>query len=157
MPPKYLFDISGIDLDRILHDQGAIRQCNPQRGDMEHLNAVVYVDPSHDRLIGFKDVTSEEFWVHSHVPGRPLLPGVLMIEAAAQAASFYMRKYLGWNGFVGFNGVESCKFRQQVVPPCRMYLLAQKAWDRHRRFCCDVQGIVAGNLVFETQIIGSQF
>ncbi|HEX2971624.1 MAG TPA: hypothetical protein VHP11_04795 [Tepidisphaeraceae bacterium] len=157
MPPKLLFDIAGIDLKTVLFGPEEIRHYNPQRGDMEQINGLVYIDTVAHRFIAFKDVRADEFWVPGHVPGRPLMPGVLMIEAAAQAASFYMRKYVGWDGFIGFNGVESCKFRQQVLPGCRLYILTEKAWDRHKRFCCNCQGIVDGNIAFETTIIGSQF
>ena len=156
MPPKFLFDISGIDLNTVVYGQEVIRECNPQRGDMEQLDGIVYMDTSTERLIAYKDVRSDEFWVPGHIPGRPLLPGVLMIEAAAQAASFYMRKGMGWSGFVGFGAVDECKFRQPVAPGCRLYILAQKTWERHFRFSCNIQGIVEGNLVFETSLVGTK-
>ena len=156
MPPAYLFDISGIDLDHVLHDQEAVRRSNPQRGDMEHLNAIVYCDGGSGRIIGYKDVRADEFWVAGHIPGRPLLPGVIMIEAAAQLASFYTRVVQGWPGFIGFGSVEECKFRLPVSPGCRLYLIGQKQWERHRRLCCKVQGVVNSQIVFECCIVGSQ-
>jgi len=96
MPPPFLYDISGIDLDQIVYDQEAIRKANPQRGPMEHLNAIVYAKPELGQIIGCKDVRADEFWVQHHIPGRPLLPGVLMIEAGAQLASFYTRTFENW-------------------------------------------------------------
>src|SRR3954470_6288579 len=140
MPPQFVFDVSQIDLNRVVYDQEAIRAANPQRADMEMLNAIVYAEPSLGRIVGYKDVRSDEFWVPGHIPGRPLFPGVLMIEAAAQLASFYTRRFVGWKGFIGFGGVEECKFRQQVVPPCRLHLLGLKMWERHHRIGCRVQG-----------------
>jgi len=157
MPPQFLFDLSQIDLKQVVIDQEAIRAINPHRGDMEHLNGVIWVDTDHDRLLGFKDVRDDEFWVPGHIPGRPLLPGVIMVEAAGQLASVYMKKYLGWTGFVGFGGMENCKFRQQVPPGVRLYILAQKIWERHRRTCCRAQGVVNGSIVFEVDIVGIQF
>ena len=71
MPPQLLYDISAIDLDKVIYDQEAIRNANPQRGDMEHLNAIVYAEPSLGRIIGYKDVKATEFWVAGHIPGRP--------------------------------------------------------------------------------------
>jgi 3-hydroxyacyl-[acyl-carrier-protein] dehydratase len=147
MPPQLLFDISGIDLNHVAFDQEAIRECNPQRGDM---------DSSSGEILGFKDVRADEFWVAGHIPGRPLLPGVLMIESGAQLASFYTRKFVGWKGFIGFGGVDECKFRQQVLPGTRLYLLGKKIWERHHRICCKVQGIVDGNLAFEASIVGTE-
>src|SRR4051812_11688204 len=107
MPPQLLFDISKIDLNHVIHDQEAIRKINPQRGAMEHLNGIVHMEvaPVYE-IVGFKDVRADEFWVEGHIPGRPLLPGVIMIEAAAQLAAFFTHYTTDWKGFVGFGGVE---------------------------------------------------
>jgi 3-hydroxyacyl-[acyl-carrier-protein] dehydratase len=157
MPPQLLFDLSGINLDAVLLDQEGVRECNPQRGDMEQLNAIIWADPTKGEIVGYKDVKADEFWVSGHIPGRPLYPGVLMIEAAAQLASLYTRKYVGWKGFIGFGGADGVKFRATVAPGCRMLLLGKKLWERHKRMCCSVQGVVNGNLVFEAQITGVEF
>jgi 3-hydroxyacyl-[acyl-carrier-protein] dehydratase len=157
MPPQMLFDISSLDLTQIKFDQEAIRSANPQRGDMEHLNGIVHVDSEKSEIVGFKDVRADEFWVPGHIPGRPLFPGVLMIECAAQLASFYTRKFVGWKGFIGFGGVEECKFRQQVTPGQRLYVLCKQTAERHHRITCKTQGIVNGQLVFEAGIIGVEF
>jgi 3-hydroxyacyl-[acyl-carrier-protein] dehydratase len=156
MPPQLLYDISAIDLNKVLYDQEAIRKINPQRGDMEHLNAIVHVDGERGQIIGYKDVRDDEFWVPGHIPGRPLLPGVIMIEAAAQVAAFYTSTVVGWPGFIGFGGATDIRFRQPVTPGCRLYLVVQKTEQRHRRITCKVQGLVNGTLVFEASIIGTQ-
>ncbi len=156
MPPQLLFDISAIDLDNVVYGPETIRQHNPQRGDMEMLDGVVYADPESHRLIGFKDVRIDEFWVPGHIPGRPLLPGVLMLELAAQLASFYAKKFVGWSTFIGFGGVEDCRFRQEVVPPTRLYVVGEQIWRRHGRIFCQMQGVNNGNIVFETKILGVQ-
>ena len=156
MPPQLLFDISGIDLNRVVFDQEQIRQCNPQRGDMEQLNAIVFTESEHGRIIGYKDVREDEFWVSGHIPGRPLMPGVLMIEAGAQLASFYTRKYEGWTGFIGFAGADEIRFRIPVVPGSRLYILGQKTWTRRGLFCCKVQGMVNGQQAFEASILGTE-
>jgi 3-hydroxyacyl-[acyl-carrier-protein] dehydratase len=154
MPPALVFDISQIDLNAMVVDQEGIRRVNPQRGDMEHLNGICWFNDT-GRVVGFKDVRRDEFWVSGHIPGRPLMPGVLMIEAAAQLASYYVKSVLGWEGFVGFGGVADCKFRVPVLPGCRLYLLGQQSGARHRRFTSHVQGLVAGQIVFEATITGA--
>ena len=156
MPPQLLFDISGIDLDRVLYDQQKIRDCNPQRGAMEMLNAIVFANPDKGQIIGYKDIRTDEFWVDGHIPGRPLFPGVLMIETGAQLASFYTRMFVGWKGFIGFGGVTDVKFRQQVPPGVRMYVLGLKTKERHGLIWCNVQGMVNGNICFEASIVGTQ-
>ena len=156
MPPQFLFDISTIDLDKVLYDQEAIRELNAQRGAMEHLNGIIHVNAERGEILGYKDVRDDEFWVEGHIPGRPLLPGVIMIEAGAQLASFYTRKIVGWTGFIGFGGADAIRFRQTVAPGVRMYLLAKKEWERHRRIQSKVQGIVNGSLAFEASVVGTQ-
>jgi 3-hydroxyacyl-[acyl-carrier-protein] dehydratase len=99
-------------------------------------------------------VRNDEFWCAGHIPNRPLLPGVLMIETGAQLASWYTRKFLKWEGFIGFGGVEDCRFRAQIIPPSRLFILAELIWTRHGRICCKQQGVVDGNMVFEATIIG---
>ena len=155
MPPQMLFDLAAIDLNHVKYDQNAIRAINPQRGAMEHLNAIVHMDIAANQIIGYKDVRVDEFWVEGHIPGRPILPGVIMIETAAQMASFFTHYVSGWKGFVGFGGVEEVKFRATVVPGSRLYMLGTKIWERHRRLCCACQGIVNGNIVFEGKVIGT--
>ncbi len=156
MPPQLLFDISAIDLNHDVLDQEAIRRYNPHRGDMEHLDGVNWYDGT-GQSIGYKDVRADEFWVPGHIPGRPLLPGVLMIEAAAQLSSVYIHHVYKRTGFIGFGGIESCKFRTPVTPGCRLYILIKQSDARHRRFTCEAQGVVNGQLVFETKIVGTVF
>jgi 3-hydroxyacyl-[acyl-carrier-protein] dehydratase len=153
MPPSLIFDISGIDFDAVVVDQEGIRALNPQRGAMEHLNGINWFNQD-GCVAGFKDVRADEFWVAGHIPGRPLLPGVIMIEAAAQLASFYVKGVLKANGFIGFGGVEACKFRQSVGPGVRLTLIGKQLDARHSRFTSKIQGLVSGQLVFETTIVG---
>ena len=157
MPPQFLIDLAGIDLNRVLFGPEQIREMNPQRGDMEMLDGIVHADSEKGQIIGYKDVREDQFWAPGHIPGRPLFPGVLMIEAAAQLASFYTRKFLGLGGFIGFGGVDKVKFRAQVTPGQRLYILAHKQWHRHGRVCCECQGMVNGAFVFEATITGVQF
>jgi 3-hydroxyacyl-[acyl-carrier-protein] dehydratase len=156
MPPQLLFDISGIDMSRIECDQEEIRRVNPHRGDMEHLNGIIWIASDVGQMVGYKDVRTDEFWVPGHIPGRPLFPGVLMIEAGAQLACFYTKKYCGWKGFIGFSGLEEVRFRSVVAPPCRMLLLGQKLWERHHRVNCRIQGLVNGSICFEATITGAE-
>jgi 3-hydroxyacyl-[acyl-carrier-protein] dehydratase len=123
---------------------------------MEMLHGILWADTNAGSILGYKDILADEFWVAGHIPGRPLFPGVLMIETAAQLASFYTKKYIGWTGFVGFGAADNCRFRGQVVPGQRMLFLAKKVWERHRRICCQTQGVVDGQLVFEGDIVGTQ-
>jgi 3-hydroxyacyl-[acyl-carrier-protein] dehydratase len=154
MPPQFLFDISGIDLNRVLFDAEHIRLRNPQRGPLAQLDAIVHVDREKGQIIGYKDLTEHEFWIPYHIPGRPLMPGVLMIESGAQLAGFYYAEIEKWEGFIGFSGVDDVRFRAPIPPGKRFYLLAKVGWVRHGRFCSKIQGLIDGALVFEATILG---
>ncbi len=69
---------------------------------MELLSGIVHVDDDADTVIGVKDVTDHEFWVRGHIPGRPLMPGVMMIECAAQLCAYQTMKRHPEMGFIGF-------------------------------------------------------
>jgi 3-hydroxyacyl-[acyl-carrier-protein] dehydratase len=154
MVPTLLFPLDGIDLSQTQHGVEEIERVNPHRGDMRLLDGIIWLPPEKDRGLAFKDIKADEFWVPGHIPGRPLFPGVLMIEAAAQLASFvYLSRGTGAK-FLGFSGVEAVKFRGQVVPGDRLLLLGKAVDIRPRRIICDAQGLVNGTMVFEARITG---
>lgn len=154
MPPAILFDLSQIQLDRVLYGPEVIREYNLQRHEFEMLEGVVHIDEASGRCVGYKDIRADEFWARGHIPGRPIFPGVLQIELAAQLAGFYTGKVLGWKGFLGFAGLDDVRFRMQVLPGTRLYVLAEQESVRHRRVCCRTQGIVNGNIAFEAKVTG---
>ena len=82
------------------------------------------------------------------------MPGVIMVEAAAQLCSFFMKRIYGLNGFIGFSGIDSTKFRDTVVPGQRLYLLGHIHKVRSRQFSAKVQGVVDDKVVFDTIISG---
>jgi len=154
MPPALLVDLGAIDVDRIEIPIHEIRRYNPHRFEMEQLTGIVHVDRKAGRIVAVKDVRDDEFWVRGHIPGRPLMPGVLMIEAAAQMCSVYYKVVQKDERFLGFGGVDGVKFRGQVVPGDRLLLLGQALEIRSRRAVFDTQGVVDGQLVFEAKITG---
>ena len=155
MPPAALIHPDKVDTSRLLFDRDGIRAVNPQRFEMEQLSGIVSIDTDKHLIIGFKDLTPEEFWVRGHMPDYPLMPGVIMCEAAAQLSSFYCHFInLLKSGFIGFGGMEDVRFRGQVRPGDRL-LLVSKAGKVHRRQTVfDTQGFVGPNMVYHGKIIG---
>lgn len=154
MPPSLLFDISKIDLTNVAFDKEDIGQVNPQAYEMSQLDAIVWYDLEKLRILGYKDLTKNEFWIRGHIPNRPIMPGVLMIEAAAQLSSFFMKRIYGLDGFIGFSGIDRTKFRGTIVPGERLYLLGRISKIRSRQFSANIQGVVDGKMVFDTIISG---
>jgi len=129
---------------------------NPQRFEMQHLDGILWYDKKKYQILGYKDVTEKEFWIRGHIPGRPLMPAVIMIEAAAQLSSFFVKQVYGLEGFIGFVGINSAKFRSTVEPGSRLYLLGHITVFKRRKYTCDVQGIADETMVFETTVSGLQ-
>lgn len=154
MPPSLLFDLSQIDLTQVAFDKNDIAEVNPQSYEMSQLDVVIWADREKLLILGYKDITENEFWIRGHVPGRPIMPGVLMVEAAAQVSSFFMKRIYGLKGFIGFSGIDKTKFRETVVPGDRLYLLGHICRVRSRQFSSNVQGVVNGKIAFDTIVSG---
>jgi 3-hydroxyacyl-[acyl-carrier-protein] dehydratase len=157
MPAKDLIiDPSEYDLSHVLADVESIRRYNPQRFEMEQLTAIVYDDAERGICVGYKDVTSSEFWVRGHMPGMPLMPGVIMCEAAAQLCSYHVQRHdLMEAEMIGFGGLDEVRFRGMVVPGDRLLIVAQKLQLRPGAMIrCRFQCFVREQLVCEGQIRG---
>jgi 3-hydroxyacyl-[acyl-carrier-protein] dehydratase len=155
MPPPALVDPTAIDATRVLVDLEGLRRINPQRFEMEQLTAIVLIDKENHVIVGYKDVGHDEFWARGHMPGYPLMPGVLMCEAAAQLAGYYST-IMGFirGGFMGFGGLEDVRFRGQVRPGDRLILVAKAHRLHHRQSTFDCQGFVGTDMVFQARVIG---
>ncbi|MDR4504279.1 MAG: beta-hydroxyacyl-ACP dehydratase [Candidatus Scalindua sp.] len=154
MPQELFININEIDINDIEIDREGIRAVNPHRYEMEQLNGIIKFDPENKIIIGFKEVKDDEFWVRGHIPGRPLFPGVLMMEAAAQLCTYYYKRVIEDDRFLGFGGIDKVKFRGKVIPGDRFIIVAKNRELRARRAIFDTQGIVNGKLVFEGVIVG---
>jgi 3-hydroxyacyl-[acyl-carrier-protein] dehydratase len=153
---EFILDPTEIDYDNVVADQEAIRRIIPQRGAMEQLTAIVLDDPQRNVVAGYRDVRADEFWVDGHMPGTPLMPGVLMCEAAAQVCSFHSQRHdlLGAD-VVGFGGLDNVRFRGMVRPGDRLLIACEMTRLRRGRIItCDFQGFVGANIVCEGEIRG---
>src|SRR5204862_303897 len=82
---------------------------------------------------GYKDVGTDEFWVRGHMPDYPLLPGVLICEAAAQLCSYYIVTTCLCEGeLIGFGGLENVRFRSRVRPGARLLLVGKAVHIKRR-------------------------
>ena len=155
MPPPLLFDLSQIALTaEPVFDREAVAKVNPQRFEMQQLDGILWYDKEQFLILGYKDVREDEFWVRGHIPDRPLMPGVIMIEAAAQLSSFLVKQVYGLEGFIGFAGIDSAKFRAVVEPGQRLYLLGHITKFKRKKYTCSVQGVVDDTMVFEALVSG---
>ncbi|MEI6256085.1 MAG: 3-hydroxyacyl-ACP dehydratase FabZ family protein [Planctomycetota bacterium] len=155
-PRDYIVDPSLYDLDHVIADVHEIRRWNMQRFEMEQLTAIVYENAELAACVGYKDLSRDEFWVRGHFPGTPLMPGVMMCEAAAQLSSYFTQRYdlLGAK-LVGFGGLEEVRFREPVVPGDRLVIAVERIRVRPKAMIiCRFQGLVRDNIVVDGIIKG---
>jgi len=149
-------DVSKLDFSRPIAGIETIRQFIPQRPPFEMLTAIVHVDPAPNHLIvAYKDVSMEEYWIPGHMPGYPLLPGVLMLEAAAQLSGFYtFYTKVVEDLLIGLGGIENARFRRSVKPGERLVLVGKGLRVKPRQTIFNVQGYVNNELAFDADIMG---
>ncbi len=155
MPPAPLVDPAAIDTSRVLVDREGLGRFNPQRFEMIQLTSIVHINVEEKLVIGYKDVEADEFWVRGHMPDYPLMPGVLMCEAAA-ALQLLLRARSAQQGG-GSSGLAEWRtsgFRGQIRPGDRLVLVAKARRLHHRQTMFDCQGFVGTNMVFHGKIIG---
>ena len=87
MASEFLFDLSSIDLSQVAVSAEEVGRINPQCGAMRQLDHVIWLDDDAGLALGVQHIPEDVFWAPLHIPGRPLMPGVLMIEAVAQLCS----------------------------------------------------------------------
>lgn len=146
-----------IDLDHVVADLEEIRRYNPQRFEMEQLTAIVVDDYERRICAGYKLVTDQEFWVRGHMPGMPLMPGVIMCEAAAQLCSYFVMKHklLGDVKVLGFGGLEEVRFREPVRPGERFIVVCEQVRIRTGVLIVSrFQGFVGETMVVEGRMKG---
>jgi 3-hydroxyacyl-[acyl-carrier-protein] dehydratase len=149
-----LIDFCEYDLNKVVGSIEEIRRYNPQRFEMEQLTAIVFEDPVRGICVGYKDLRPDEFWARGHMPGMPLMPGVIMCEAAAQLSSYYAVKNHLMEGMMGFGGMEDIRFRGVVRPGDRFVIVTRLLKSRRVLVTCEFQAFVDQNLVCEGIIKG---
>ena len=154
MPPPRLIDLSQHDLGSVCLSKKEIYEQLPHRHEFQVLDGFCVLDMEARHAVAFADIHPDAWWVPGHVEGRTLLPGVLMLEMAAQASAIMSKTLSGHRGFLGFGGVDGCKFRDVIAPPARLYILCVDIENRPRRFISDTQGICNDKLVFQAKITG---
>ena len=139
------------DLDQIL----------PQVNRFRMAEGILHSDTETGITVGYRDIRADDWWAADHVPGRPLFPGVLQCELAAQVATYDMLNNRfedeGEKPLVGLGGLESVRFRAPVVPGCRlvMAVFLERGGSKICRYMC--QGYVGEKMVFEGKILGVRF
>jgi len=139
-------------------DVRAVMAALPHRYPMLLVDRVAELVPD-DRIVAIKAVTINEGFFQGHFPGRPIMPGVLIVEALAQAAGVLAVESLGLAGsgkLVYFMAIEEAKFRKPVEPGVLLELHVSFVQKRARvcKFAgvAKVDGQVAAEASFTAMI-----
>jgi 3-hydroxyacyl-[acyl-carrier-protein] dehydratase len=109
------------------------------------------------RATGIKNVTINEPFFPGHIPGRPLMPGVLIVESMAQVGGVILAQLPGMQGgkFFAFAGIDKVRFRHPVVPGDRLVMEVELLTLKLNRIAkmkgkgtVDDQLVVEGEMMF---------
>ncbi len=154
MAKDSIINFASFDQNKVLVTREEICKINPHRFEMLLLDGILHIDD--DVAVGFIDLSDDSFWVRGHFPDRPLMPGVLMCEAAAQLSCYFaLTRDMVDDGYVGLGGLESIRFRGPVVPGDRLTVMLRKGKVRRNvMFTAEFQGYVDQTLVVDGLIKG---
>lgn len=119
------------------------------------VDRIVEIEPQ-KRIVGIKNVTYNEPFFPGHFPGRPIMPGVLILEAMAQTAGVLVFKSLTGEDLgqtVYFLGIDNVRFRKPVTPGDQLRL--ELEITKHRQAIWGFKGkaLVDGKLVAEAELL----
>lgn len=111
-----------------------IQQLLPHRYPFALVDRIIDYVPG-EKAVGIKNVTFNEPHFQGHFPGRPLMPGVLIVEAMAQVGGIVMSQSPGVDGrLCVFAGIDKVKFRKPVVPGDQLIITTELITVRRARF-----------------------
>ena len=133
-----------------------IHQLLPHRYPFALVDRILELVPG-ERAVGLKNVTFNEPYFPGHIPNRPLMPGVLMVEAMAQVGGVILMQIPGMKGkFFAFAGIDKVRFRRPVVPGDRLIMTVELlSLKRNRVAKMQGKGEVDGQLAVQGEMMFS--
>ncbi len=149
--------------DRCVLDLDGIQKFLPHRYEFTQVHSILDWDKESKFSVGFRKGQPDEFWERGHIPGRPIFPGVLMVEAMAQTgvvhafAEFGVKEYHDW---IGFAGIDDVRFRDAVGPNEDLWIPGHLTRINAKRGYLRWKGQViraTGEVVAEATVLGMPF
>ncbi len=133
-----------------------IQKLLPHRYPFALVDRIIEYVPG-TRAVGIKNVTFNEPHFQGHFPGRPMMPGVLIVEAMAQVGGIVLTQLPDMEGglFV-FAGIDKVRFRRPVVPGDQLVMTTELISIKRRRFGkMQARAVVDGQRVAEGELLFS--
>lgn len=127
------------EAQKVILDINAIQKILPHRYPFLLVDAIVEMERQ-KHIVGIKNVTSNEHFFLGHFPGRPVMPGVLIVEAMAQAGGLLLLQEVPDRDhkLLYFVAIDDARFRRPVVPGDQLRLdVSVLSW---RTTFCKLQG-----------------
>ncbi|ELS05052.1 beta-hydroxyacyl-(acyl carrier protein) dehydratase FabZ [Xenococcus sp. PCC 7305] len=133
-----------------------IHKLLPHRYPFALVDRIIEYVPK-EKAVGLKNVTFNEPYFPGHIPGKPLMPGVLQIEAMAQVGGTILMQIPELEGkFFAFAGIDKVRFRRPVVPGDQLLMTVELlALKRNRIAKMKGQGKVDGQVAVEGEMLFS--
>ena len=133
-----------------------IQELLPHRYPFALVDRIIDYIPQ-KKAVGIKNVTINEPFFPGHIPAKPLMPGVLLVEAMAQVGGIVLVLMPGMKGkFFAFAGIDKARFRRTVVPGDQIIMTVELlAFKRNRIAKMQGQGLVDGQLAVEAEMLFS--
>lgn len=125
----------------------------PHRYPFLLVDRILEVEPM-KRAVGIKNVSANEQFFQGHFPGKPIMPGVLILEAMAQVGGVAMLYSEEFRGRIAvFAGIDRAKFRRPVVPGDQLRMVAEIVKLRGTMGKVWAEAFVDGELVAEAEFL----
>lgn len=133
-----------------------IQELLPHRYPFALVDRIIDYIPG-KKVTGIKNLTINEPFFQGHIPGKPIMPGVLELEAMAQVGGVILTLLPGMKGkFFAYAGVDKARFRRPVVPGDQLIMTVELITLKRNRIAkMQGQGFVDNQLVVEAQMLFS--
>jgi 3-hydroxyacyl-[acyl-carrier-protein] dehydratase len=134
-------------------DIAEIMKLLPHRYPFLLVDRIVELVPG-ERVVGLKNVTMNEAFFQGHFPGKPVMPGVLIIEAMAQTGGILAYNVVpeAQGKLIYFLGMDKVKFRRPVVPGDQLLMELTLAHKSSRAWKMQGKAMVDGNVAAQAEL-----